>query len=154
MKRTFWAILAGVLFTNSVGCCMIDKVFHCGGGPCGGGGCGMGGCGGGMGGCGLGGLRGADCEMGGCTDCEMGGCIDGGPPCDSCLANGGHPPVTFGCGPLPRMACGLGGRRGCRGPCIGEGPDGSSPVGAVAYPYYTHRGPRDFLARNPGGISN
>ena len=25
-------------------------------------------------------------------------------------------------------------------------------TGAVAYPYYTVRGPRDFLARNPGSI--
>jgi hypothetical protein len=25
-------------------------------------------------------------------------------------------------------------------------------TGAVAYPYYTTRGPRDFLARNPGSI--
>lgn len=26
------------------------------------------------------------------------------------------------------------------------------PVGAVAYPYYTLHGPRDFLARNPRSI--
>ena len=26
------------------------------------------------------------------------------------------------------------------------------PTGAVTYPYYTVRGPRDFLAKNPGSI--
>ncbi len=26
------------------------------------------------------------------------------------------------------------------------------PTGAVTYPYYTNRGPRDFLARNPQSI--
>lgn len=29
---------------------------------------------------------------------------------------------------------------------------GGPPTGAVAYPYYTNRGPRDFLASNPGSI--
>jgi hypothetical protein len=31
------------------------------------------------------------------------------------------------------------------------GPAGP-PTGAVAYPYYTTRGPRDFLAKNPPSI--
>jgi hypothetical protein len=26
------------------------------------------------------------------------------------------------------------------------------PTGGVTYPYYTNRGPRDFLARNPRSI--
>jgi hypothetical protein len=29
---------------------------------------------------------------------------------------------------------------------------GGPPTGAVAYPYYTTRGPRDFLAENPPSI--
>jgi len=29
---------------------------------------------------------------------------------------------------------------------------GGPPTGAVAYPYYTTRGPRDFLASNPPSI--
>jgi hypothetical protein len=29
---------------------------------------------------------------------------------------------------------------------------GGPPTGAVAYPYYTNRGPRDFLADNPPSI--
>jgi hypothetical protein len=28
----------------------------------------------------------------------------------------------------------------------------TAPIGAVAYPYYTVRGPRDFLAKNPPSI--
>jgi hypothetical protein len=31
-------------------------------------------------------------------------------------------------------------------------PAPNGPVGAVAYPYYTHRGPRDFLVNNPPSI--
>ncbi|MDY0165660.1 MAG: hypothetical protein RBS80_03905 [Thermoguttaceae bacterium] len=53
-------------------------------------------------------------------------------------------------------SCGLLGRLGCRG--IGRGGTGSEmiqagpPTGAIAYPYYTTRGPRDFLANNPPSI--
>ena len=51
--------------------------------------------------------------------------------CDTCDACGGR-----GCG----LCC----RRGpaCDGP----------PTGAITYPYYTNRGPRDFLAQDPRGI--
>ena len=37
---------------------------------------------------------------------------------------------------------------GCYHGPIDQGP----PTGAVSYPYYTTRGPRDFLAKNPGTI--
>ncbi len=30
--------------------------------------------------------------------------------------------------------------------------DDGPPTGQVAYPYYTNRGPRDFLARNPQSV--
>jgi hypothetical protein len=29
---------------------------------------------------------------------------------------------------------------------------GGPPAAQVTYPYYTNRGPRDFLAKNPGNI--
>jgi hypothetical protein len=29
---------------------------------------------------------------------------------------------------------------------------GGPPTGAVTYPYYTNRGPRDFLAKQPPSI--
>lgn len=47
------------------------------------------------------------------------------------------------------MAGGMGGgiHGGMQQP-INPGP----PTGTVAYPYYTHRGPRDFLLDNPPSI--
>jgi hypothetical protein len=77
---------------------------------------------------------------GGCNGCDGGGCGDGG-GCANC--DGGHGCLANGCvphGPLPR---------GAGGTYVGpEGP----PTGAVAYPYYTTRGPRDFLINNPPSI--
>jgi hypothetical protein len=35
---------------------------------------------------------------------------------------------------------------------VSEAPEAGPQTGAVAYPYYTTRGPRDFLAKNPGSI--
>jgi len=65
-----------------------------------------------------------------------------GGDCQSCNAGGA-------CGPACGHGCGMGccGRKGGgRQPFTGNsGP----PCGAVGYPYYTTRGPRDFLARNP-----
>ena len=47
-----------------------------------------------------------------------------------------------GCG----IPCGGGG-----GAAMAGGPAGP-PTGAVTYPYYTNRGPRDFLADDPPSI--
>jgi hypothetical protein len=55
--------------------------------------------------------------------------------CDQCAAGD----------PAGRLRCALHGRRD-RTPTPGP------PVGAVTYPYYTVRGPRDFLARDPRPI--
>lgn len=60
----------------------------------------------------------------------------GGGHCDRCDAVLGD----GGC-----RGCGLGGR--FRDPQV-AGP----PTGQVTYPYYTNRGPRDFLAESPRGI--
>ena len=68
------------------------------------------------------------------------------------------------CGPGCRGGHGLFGHRGCgilghrHGcGCGARGVDdgayaGGPPTGQVTYPYYTNRGPRDFLAENPRGI--
>lgn len=73
------------------------------------------------------------CANGGCSNggCANGGCADGN--CgDGYAQNGIHA--------VPR---GVGGTNlGAAGP----------PTGAVAYPYYTVRGPRDFLDPNPPSI--
>ncbi len=41
--------------------------------------------------------------------------------------------------------------RGCER-CRGEGFTPGPPAGTITYPYYTTRGPRDFLANNPPSI--
>ena len=97
--------------------------------------CGCGGCG--YGGCGYGG-----CGYGGCGD---GRCGDGG-----------------GCGCGPRVYGGCNNPYGsgccCSGPgCCASGDqhytfNPGPPVGQTAYPYYTTRGPRDFLLGNPPPI--
>ena len=75
-------------------------------------------------------------------------CDDGSGNCDKCKdgSGDGH---GHGCG-----LCGQGGGGGDPGPGPG-GPmmqDAGPPTGAVAYPYYTTRGPRDFLAKQPPSI--
>jgi len=90
--------------------------------------------------------------VGSSTGCQIGhGCRERG--CGRC---GGH-----GCGLFARCAglFGHGGgllghRRGTDGAEGGyaEAGVGGPPVGQVTYPYYTNRGPRDFLAENPRGI--
>ena len=141
MKRATFALLALVLcLASSSGCCCIDRLFcwGCRGpcaygneGPCYGGGCGGGG--------------------GGCSDCggysgksggSAGGYVEergGGMPAEAVAARRrpaqGHPNAYQ--------------RRNSDGEYeFAAGP----PTGATSYPYYTTRGPRDFLARNPRSI--
>ncbi|MCH8922392.1 MAG: hypothetical protein IIA67_04500 [Planctomycetes bacterium] len=53
-------------------------------------------------------------------------------------------------------SCGGGGqllsRRGCDDGSCEVGFQPGPPTAQVAYPYYTVRGPRDFLARNPRSV--
>jgi hypothetical protein len=75
--------------------------------------------------------------FGGCSDCAVAQpatCADG-----SCSTGGGV------------VACDQCGGRGC-GLCGREAITPGPPSAAVAYPYYTTRGPRDFLAANPRSI--
>jgi len=56
------------------------------------------------------------------------------------------------CGFFKKNGCGLFGHcGGCRGADDGAYA-GGPPVGQVTYPYYTNRGPRDFLAESPRSI--
>jgi hypothetical protein len=50
-----------------------------------------------------------------------------------------------------RGGCGICGRRGTGGYDNGAAA-GGPPTAQVTYPYYTVRGPRDFLSDNPRGI--
>ncbi len=94
----------------------------------------------------------------GCDDWPTCGCpIDGS--CEGGCGNGCCDQCGGPCGRLAeRIASGC-----CCGPCggicpnAGGYPEGTTfnqgpPVGQVAYPYYTVRGPRDFLRDNPPSI--
>ncbi|RIK83550.1 MAG: hypothetical protein DCC67_05870 [Planctomycetota bacterium] len=88
-----------------------------------------------------------------CAQDVAGDCLDGGGAfgcgaCDGCASGGACQRLA------ERIASG-----GCHGglcptgsypeyPAFQQGP----PVGQVAYPYYTTRGPRDFLLNNPPHI--
>ncbi|MGQ9915560.1 MAG: hypothetical protein ACUVQQ_14575 [Thermogutta sp.] len=63
--------------------------------------------------------------------------------CESC------PPVGYG--PM-RPPIGLGMRPWGLGPHHGAMVDPGPPTGAITYPYYTVRGPRDFLQKYPTPI--
>jgi hypothetical protein len=74
--------------------------------------------------------------------CNTGACNSGGcnkPGCAACANNG-----VYGQGPGSQLVGGA----GKHAPVPNDGPS----TGAVAYPYYTTRGPRDFLSANPGSI--
>lgn len=143
MKRMMLVCMLGVLLASSTGCCLIDRLFHC---PCGrwrGGGCGPGV---------------VDCNS--CAGCNDPGCgypkgygqrplyADGEPMMDdgymSAMPVGHH----AGCHDCKLGKC-L--RHASGGYAAPQGPPGPM-TGQVAYPYYTTRGPRDFLARNPPDI--
>ena len=70
-----------------------------------------------------------------CSSCGGGGCASCGGGRGYAGRGGAHPP---GCDVANEEASAM----------YAGGP----PTGAVAYPYYTTRGPRDFLASNPPSI--
>jgi hypothetical protein len=89
----------------------------------------------------------------GCGGCGDGGCGNGG-GCGGCGNGGcGCGPCAYGCGGGPMYGSGC-----CAGPgCCASGDqhytfNPGPPVGQTAYPYYTTRGPRDFLEKNPAPI--
>ena len=88
------------------------------------------------------------CDSGCCGDCCDDGC------CDDGCCGGGSNCGSRGCGKCRQkvgaVACGLCPHSaGCK-EMYNFTP--SPPVGQVAYPYYTVRGPRDFLRNNPPSI--
>ena len=138
MRRLILAALLATVFVPNAGCCIMDRLFHCGnkcslfGGGCGSGDCGSGDCG--SGDCGSG-----DCGSG---DCGAGGCGAEAAPCDNC---GGAPGGCASC--ADRHAA----NRADKDAALAA--EFQGPLGPqVTYPYYTNRGPRDFLAKNPRDI--
>ncbi|MHC4181006.1 MAG: hypothetical protein ACYSWU_26200 [Planctomycetota bacterium] len=79
----------------------------------------------------------------GCGSCCPKGCEVCGP--DASCQQWSRPGAKLceGCGVLGCMAC-----RGHGGQAFTPGP----PSATITYPYYTSRGPRDFLAENPPSI--
>ena len=136
MKRMLLALSAITLLAGLNGCCWS---------PCGH-----------IRGCILGGGRNCLSKcVGGDSACAVGcdGCGDAG--CEGCGDAGYETCGEAGCetcgGPKAGL-CGLPGCFRCCGraeePAFTPGP----PTGTITYPYYTNRGPRDFLAESPPSI--
>lgn len=159
MRRAIFALLAVTFVASSTGCCCLDKLFCWG---CRGG-CGYGygheGYCGGCGGCGSQG--GGGCA---CSDCGMAG-NSGGPGSSGMVRGGGPGGPGMARGPArgyPSAAMSNGrSRHPAEGhPFVRQRRDADGdyefaagpPTGSTTYPYYTTRGPRDFLARNPRDI--
>jgi hypothetical protein len=80
------------------------------------------------------------------TACMGGSCAQAPENCQSCDDPGDN------CGDPGRpYRCRMCRDRGCQ-ECCGEGNSAGPPTGTITYPYYTTRGPRDFLANNPPSI--
>jgi hypothetical protein len=79
------------------------------------------------------GAPGEACGRSDCSD-SPDGYFHPGAPCDQPCARCGHCPCCCGRGQQD------------------AGAGGPPAVGTVTYPYYTVRGPRDFLAKNPPSI--
>jgi len=124
MKRLTLAFVALSALFASTGCCCLNRHCHS---PWG---C-KSGC---DGGCDTGGGQGAG--DGGCSEC--GTARGNGGDYDAYAAR--HPGQAH---PLVRRQRDAGGEYEF---------DSGPPTGQVAYPYYTTRGPRDFLAKNPRSI--
>jgi hypothetical protein len=138
MRSAMFALLAVTAIASSSGCCCLErwwcKPWGCQGGC--GGGCDS--CGGGCDSCGAGngGYVGYEGEGGGGGGCGCG--AHGGGGGGDVYAGGKVQPH-----PHAHYARNDGGQQ-----FFDSGP----AVPSVTYPYYTNRGPRDYLAKNPRGI--
>ena len=151
MKRATGLLLAVAVIGMSSGCSIIDRLFllntdgpyghHARGG--GGGACRDGAC------------ENGQCQVGGpCESCDPSeACGPGGcqPGCRDCAA--GHCKKHVGrYGGLAKHHLSPAERAALAASDYGATQPAGPPTGAVAYPYYTTRGPRDFLAKNPPSI--
>lgn len=162
MKSALFCLAAASLLFMGGGCASCTD---CTGGPLWdgsiGGSCASGECAGSLSGAGRGlvGMllgRGGPCDDGACVAGGLRGC--GGNTCAG--ACGGACPlaraVAGELGTALRTAGSTLGRRNIYNSCL-NGPCGAGRApgptsGAVTYPYYTTRGPRDFLSANPPAI--
>ena len=131
MKRMLLTLSAIALLAGLNGCCWP----RCPGIP----------------GCILGGGGNCLSKCAGCDSASTSGCPAG---CEACGDAGYETCGEAGCGTCggPKAEpCGLLGRFR-RGGGAEEAFTPGPPTGAITYPYYTNRGPRDFLAENPPSI--
>lgn len=137
--RLLGLVVAAAVTATSTGCSSVDRLFllnadgpyahghHGGGGDC------------------------RDCEEGyppeGCPDgrCQAGGCKD-------CPGGVCHAPHTGRYGGLAKHHLSAEEKAALAASDYGAITPAGPPTGAVAYPYYTTRGPRDFLAKRPPSI--
>jgi hypothetical protein len=128
MKHGLGLVLALVVLGGASGCSIIDRLFLLNAdGP-------YGHHAGRHGACQYGDCEDGACQSGACQDCESGACHTG--------RYGGL--AKHHLSPEERAAL----EASDYGATTPAGP----PTGAVAYPYYTTRGPRDFLAKKPPSI--
>lgn len=139
MKRTYGLLLAMSVISMASGCSIVDRLFllnadgpysHRHGGGCQGGACDTGECG--PGGCETG-----TCGPAGCNDCADGTC---------------RPRHVGRYGGLAKHHLSPEERAALECSDYGATTPAGPPSGTVAYPYYTTRGPRDFLAKCPPSI--
>ncbi|MGD9720413.1 MAG: hypothetical protein AB7O59_06725 [Pirellulales bacterium] len=168
MKRSLFTLLAVTVLASNSGCCCLERLFCWG---CCGGTCPYGPAYGneGPGGCSSCGYSGG----GACADCAAVGKRSYGPQrvmSDEAVADGEEVyegEMDGGMAPGGGMAGGPAGPRALVNKHPGNGHPlvrqrrnsggeyefaAGPPSGGVTYPYYTNRGPRDFLARNPRDI--
>jgi hypothetical protein len=145
MKRSLAFAALAALAVGSSGCSIIDRLFllntdgpygqHCRDGACGPGGCEDGQCG-------------PACEDGNCAPPACRGCHGVG--CNACA--GLHGPHVGRYGGLGKHHLSDAEKAALAGSDYGAVTPAGPPTGAYAYPYYTTRGPRDFLAKCPPSI--
>ena len=89
------------------------------------------------------------CEPGACQDgaCQDGGCRDG-----ACQDGACRKPHNGRYGGLAKHHLTADEKAALAASDYGAVQPAGPPTGGVAYPYYTTRGPRDFLAKNPPSI--
>ncbi len=146
--RLLGLLVAAVVTASSTGCSIIDRLFLLNAdGPYsnrGHGGPGM------QAGCS--GCESGTCYEHGCPDgnCPSGACQTGG--CQDCPGGACKAPHTGRYGGLAKHHLTHGEKAALGASDYGAIEPAGPPTGAVAYPYYTTRGPRDFLAKRPPSI--
>jgi hypothetical protein len=153
-----FALVIAVLGMSS-GCSIIDRLFLANfdgpyahtaghhGGACQDGACQDGACQGGA--CQDGACQDGACESGACQTghCQPGGCQDG-----ECAVGGCHKKHVGRYGGLAKHHLSDEEKAALEASDYGATTPAGPPTGTVAYPYYTTRGPRDFLAKCPPSI--